>query len=87
MRKTKPGISGVHDGDHLFRGTAFSRHRRLVLPRYLNEESFRLSNRRDEIEAAHNIFLRWAELESDGHLDKAETSLDESFRQEIFGQA
>jgi hypothetical protein len=87
MKKSKSGIAGVHGTDHLFRGVALRRHRRLVLPKFLEEEAFRISQRKAEIEAAHKVLVRWANLESDGHLNKHETSLDESFRQEVFGQA
>ncbi len=87
MKKSKPGIAGVHDAEHLFRATAQRSHRTLVLPRYLQEEAFRRFNGGSTIAAAHAIFVRWADLESDGHLAKNETTLDDSFRQEIFGQA
>ncbi|MDQ3624286.1 MAG: hypothetical protein M3463_17650, partial [Verrucomicrobiota bacterium] len=87
MKKNKPGIAAIHDSGHLFRAAALARHRRLILPRYLDAEAFRLSNRREEIAAAHKIILRWADLESDGHLAGNETTLDDSFRQEFFGQA
>src|SRR5687767_11393061 len=87
MKKSKPGIAGIHDADHLFRGAALRRHRRLVLPRFLDEEAAKPINRGPEIDAAHAVFVRWADLESNGHLRGDETSLDEPFRQEIFGTA
>src|SRR6202035_4696086 len=87
MKKTKPGISGIHDAENLYRETALRRHKTLILPRFLNEEAFRISSRADEIAAAHKIILRWADLESDGYLDKKETDLDDSFRLEVFGEA
>ena len=87
MKKTKPGISGIHDAENLYRETALRRHKTLILPRFLKDEAFRISNRADEIAAAHKIILRWADLESNGHLNKKETDLDDSFRLEVFGQA
>lgn len=87
MKKPKAGIAGVHDQGHLFRGVALKRHRRLILPRLLNEEAAKPSNRGTDLDAAHAIFVRWADLESNGHLLGDETSLDEPFRQEIFGTA
>jgi hypothetical protein len=87
MKKTKAGVPGVHEADHLFRSVAARRHRTLILPKYLDDEAFRLKNRKIEIDAAHAIFLRWADLESDGHLIGNETTLDDSFRQEVFGTA
>ena len=87
MKKTKPGIGGIHDSGHLFRGTAHKRHRWLILPRFLKEEAEKPININGDRDAAHGILVRWADLESAGHLNKAETSLDESFRTEVFGQA
>jgi hypothetical protein len=86
-KKSKPGIVGIHDADHLFRAAASKRHRRLVLARFLDEEAGRPTIHDKDLDPAHAILIRWADLESDGHLDKDETSLDESFRQEVFGQA
>ena len=87
MKKSKPGIAGIHDQDHLFHEAALRRHRTLILPRYLDDEVFRLKNRHDEIDIAHQILLRWANLETDGHLRGKETELDDSFRQDVFGKA
>lgn len=87
MKKVKPGIGGIYDENHLFAKAALSRHRRLVLPRLLGDEAFRLSTHRGQINAAHAVFIRWADLESNGHLQGDETSIDEPFRQEIFGMA
>lgn len=87
MKKPKPGISGIHDAENLYRETVLRRHKTLILPRFLNEEAFRISGRADEIAAAHKIILRWADLESNGHLGGKETDLDDSFRLEVFGNA
>lgn len=86
-QKSKPGIAGIHDDQNLFRAAAVRRHRTLILPRYLEEASFHIRNRADEIAAAHQIFLRWADLESNHQLAGNETTLDDSFRQEIFATA
>ncbi|HEY8666510.1 MAG TPA: DNA methyltransferase [Tepidisphaeraceae bacterium] len=87
MSKTKPGIAGIHDPQHLFKAAALARHRRLILPRLLKEEAEKPINRGPELDAAHKILLRWADLETDGHLIGKETTLDDSFRQEVFGEA
>lgn len=65
MKKSKPGIAGIHEPDHLFRGTALKHHCRLVLPRFLEEEAARPINRGAEMDAAHASFVRWANLETD----------------------
>jgi len=87
MKKTKPGIAGIHDDAHLFRTVALSRTPHLILPRYLQEEAIKPINQGPEVAKAHAVLIRWADLESDGHLAKKETSLDDSFRQEVLANA
>jgi Eco57I restriction-modification methylase len=57
------------------------------LPRYLEAEAAKPINQGPTVNAAQQILIRWADLESTGELDRKETSLDDSFRQEVFAQA
>ncbi len=67
--------------------TVLRRRRPLVLPRLLSDEATRLQHGNGDVEAAHKIILRWADLESDGHVFRKETSLDAEFLNQIFGEA
>jgi len=87
MKKAKPGIAGTHDAEHLFRSTVLARHRRLILPKYLNDEAEKPFLQDRALEDAHKILIRWADLESNGHLAKKEISLDSQFLDEVFGDA
>ncbi len=87
MKKPKPQVTAKQDSGQLFRKTAPTSHRPLILPLYLNEEAAKPINQGPGVEAAQKILVRWADLESNGHLAKKETSLDEAFRQEVIGQA
>jgi hypothetical protein len=61
----------------------------LILPRFLQEESKAQASRDAglDYEGAHNILVKWADLESKGRLDKKETSLNANFLNDIFGNA
>jgi hypothetical protein len=87
MKKAKPGIAGAHDAGHLFRSTALERHRRLILPKYLNDEAEKPFLQDSALEEAHKVLIKWADLESNGHLAKKEISLDSQFLDEVFGDA
>ena len=87
MGKAKPGPAASLRAGHLFQKTTIGRQRRLVLPRYLDEEAAKPINQGPAVEAAHQTLIRWADLESTGELERKETSLDDSFRQEVFAQA
>ncbi|HEY8749125.1 MAG TPA: DNA methyltransferase [Tepidisphaeraceae bacterium] len=86
-KKGKPGIGGVHDTGHLFRSAALARHRRLVLPKYLNDEAEKPIHQDSALLEAHKVLIKWADLESNGHLGKKEISLDSQFLDEVFGDA
>ena len=66
---------------------ALRRRRPLILPRYLKEEGDKLKHRGIDLEKAHQVILRWASLEAEGHLRRKETSLDADFLNEVFGEA
>ncbi len=87
MKKTKPGIAGIHDAGHLFRSAALARHRHLILPRFLNDKAERRPKEDPDLEEAHKILIKWADLESNGYLAKKEISLDSQFLDEVFGDA
>jgi type I restriction-modification system DNA methylase subunit len=87
MKKSKPGIEGIHDTGHLFRSAALARHRSLILPKYLNDEAAKPIHHDLAAEEAHKILVKWANLESNGHLAKKEISLDSQFLDEVFGDA
>lgn len=64
------------------------RHRNLFLPNILNKVSTHYLVREEAAEKAHEIIIRWANLELDGKLeDKKETALEGEFLNEIFGEA
>ena len=81
------GTERTHEPNHLFADPARRRYRWLILPRYLDEESRKPILEGPERDRAHKIILRWANLESDGHLARKETSLDAAFLHELFGDA
>ncbi|MCG3129550.1 MAG: hypothetical protein FLDDKLPJ_00283 [Phycisphaerae bacterium] len=65
-----------------------SRQRALFIPRLLTESAVVLAARRDEVDRAHQILLRWADLESSGRLPQhRETSIDGQFLDQVFGEA
>ena len=66
MKRPKPPSPGAEEHGHLFRKTAVNRRRRLILLKYLQDEAAKPINQGPAVEAAHQIFLRWANLESTG---------------------
>jgi hypothetical protein len=76
-----PDLNKARYGDNRRRSSLF-------LPKYLQKEAndFRL---RDEAQGqAHQIIVRWAELETSGKLEnRKETTLQPEFLTEVFGQA
>lgn len=64
------------------------RHRRsLILPKILKERAPQLVSDDPEFRRAHEIIIRWANLERDGHLDAKETALRGQFIAEVLGHA
>ena len=72
------------DGTQLGNG----RRRALILPKLLSGAARDVRLQTDAQEEAHQILLRWAELETNGKLLKRkETSLHGEFLADIFGKA
>ncbi|MSR56740.1 MAG: hypothetical protein EXS05_03595 [Planctomycetaceae bacterium] len=59
----------------------------LMLPRLLRDEAEKAIHRGPRQDRAHEIIKKWVELESQGHLQRKETSLDADFLLEVFNQA
>jgi hypothetical protein len=84
----------VHDGPGLFLEQErhlerrIRRQRALFIPRFLTEAAGNIHLASPAQERAHQIAIRWAELESNGHLhrpDYKETSIDTQFLDQLFG--
>ena len=58
-----------------------------MLPKYVRDEGERLKWKNLDLEEAHSIIVRWADLESDSHLNRKETAMDADFLNEVFGDA
>lgn len=62
------------------------RQRALFIPRFLSDAAQNLQLRGPAQDKAYQIVLRWADLESNGHLPKyTETSIDTQFLDQLFG--
>lgn len=70
-------------------GPLAGRQRRvLFLPAFLKDEAQKRGHLfREELERAHPIFVKWADLAQKSYLSKKETALDADFLREIFGEA
>ena len=63
------------------------RQRALFIPRFLREAAASLKLRTEAQDRAHVIAVRWADLETAGHLPKfKETSIDTQFLDQLFGE-
>lgn len=73
----------------LFIDQKLQRRRVLILPRLLREEADKQAHRDAgaDFDAAHKILIKWADMESKGHLKKKEISLNANFLNDIFGTA
>ncbi len=69
------------------KSTHSQRRRSLFIPRLLREEAENKYHQGTEQDKAYTIIEHWADLESQGHLARKETSLDAEFLHEIFGDA
>jgi hypothetical protein len=87
MAKGKKPTTGITNGRALFGSSAPGKRRRLILPRYLAEEGEKAYLRGAAQDRAHEIMVRWADMESDGRLARKETSLDADFLAQVFGDA
>ncbi len=66
---------------------ALRRRRPLILPRYLKEEADNLKHQGIDLEKPHLIIVQWADLQSEGHLQRKETSINADFLNGVFGEA
>lgn len=83
----------VHNGPGLFEEQErhltrrIRRQRALFIPRFLTEAASNLLLAGPAQDKAHQIALRWAALESEGHLPLyKETSIDTQFLDQLFGE-
>ena len=64
------------------------RRRSLFLPAFLSDDARKRAHLLEqEATAAHQVLLKWADLEQEGKLRRKETSLDADFLREVFGDA
>ena len=66
---------------------ALRRRRHIILPRYLRDEAQRFRYKDGDLAKAYATVVRWADLETGGHLERKETALDADFLNEVFGEA
>lgn len=71
----------------LFPSAALRRRKPLILPRLLREEAEKSNYRGKAQDRAYEIITKWADLEKDGYLTHKETAIDDTFLNEVFGQA
>jgi hypothetical protein len=85
----------AHDGPGLFHEQErhlerrIRRQRALFIPRFLTEAAGNIQLASPAQDRAHQIAIRWADLESTGHLnrpDYKETSIDTQFLDQLFGE-
>ena len=87
MGKRRKPTQNNDNGPNLFTPLESRRRSGLVLRRFLAEEAEKFFYRGKQQDDAHEIVKRWADLETEGHLAKKETSLDADFLREVFGKA
>jgi len=87
MGKRKKTNQNNDNGPNLFAALESRRRSGLVLRRFLADEAEIFHYRGKEQDDAYEILKRWADLETQGHLAKKETSLDADFLREVFGEA
>jgi hypothetical protein len=73
--------------DDLYAQIEERRRRHLFLPNVLDEAAKDLRLRTDQREAAYQIIRKWWQLAQDGKLNRKETSIDDKFLSEVFGEA
>lgn len=80
----EPDLFQVQEQQHTRR---IRRQRALFIPRFLTEAASNLQLRGPAQDRAYEIALRWAELETNGHLPQyKETSIDTQFLDQLFGE-
>jgi hypothetical protein len=86
-KKSAPSARSQEDGATLFAKPEDRRRRALFLARFLSEEANSNLLRGKKQDRAQEVLHKWADMESQGHLDKKETALDANFLHEVFGEA
>ena len=89
MAKKAPAPAPASQRGSLFANLPVTRRQRriLIIPRLLEERANDQRLRGKEQDNAHEIILRWADLEQSGGLARKETSVDANFLLEVFGKA
>lgn len=87
MGKRRKPTNNNDNGPTLFSGWESRRRSGLILRRFLAEEAEKVIYRDEQQAHAHEVLKHWADLETEGHLAKKETSLDADFLREVFGDA
>ena len=78
---------GLFDEQERHLERSIRRQRALFIPRILHEAAETLPLRGEAQDRAHEIVLRWANLETSGRLPEyKETSIDTQFLYQIFGE-
>lgn len=83
-----PKGKGLFPEDHPSRYGQSYRRRNLFLPRYLKQGAITPLLRGNQQDRAHEIIVKWADLDSSGKLEKRkETEVEGEFLTQIFGEA
>ncbi len=78
---------GLFDEQELSLERRIRRQRALFIPKYLREAAASLQPEGNARDRAYEIALRWADLETSGHLPQyKETSIDTQFLDQVFGE-
>src|SRR5438045_9544703 len=86
-RTPRPSEPGFFDSQERAERRRQRRQRALFIPRLLREAAQTSYLPEPGLERAHKIAIRWAELESSGHLiQHKETSIDTQFLDQLFGE-
>src|SRR5437868_2654960 len=79
-----PGLFAQHEQAMQRR---IRRQRALFIPHYLTAAAKEFDFEIPEVQKAHAIAVRWADLETAGHLPKyKETTIDTQFLEQLFGE-
>ncbi|MFG0251443.1 MAG: Eco57I restriction-modification methylase domain-containing protein, partial [Phycisphaerales bacterium JB038] len=88
MAKPKSGQSGYQDPhDDLFARIEDRKRRRLFLPSILDAKAADTRLETNDREKAYEVIKRWWDLARSGALNRKETSIDDRFLSEVFGEA
>lgn len=88
MSRSKSAAGGYHDPHQdLFERIEDRKRRHLFLPSILDKEARALRLRQPEREAAYEVIKAWWEQAEAGRLNRKETTVDDQFLAQVFGQA